>query len=115
MQQVAPEGEAYALHIARWDELEHAISLNYNTVDLLHRVARSIPPNSGLRLRTADISPTDIRLVGEAPQPQAANQFSLNLTKNSDLLAFTWQTPEPKQSARGWEFIFSGTTQAATP
>lgn len=115
VQQVAPEGEAYALHKAKWDELEHAISLNYNTVDILHRVARSIPPDSGLRLRTADISPTEIRLIGEAPQPQAVNQFSLNLTNNNDLLDFTWQMPEPKQSARGWEFVFTGSSGVATP
>jgi hypothetical protein len=115
VRQVAPEGEAYALHIAKWDELEHGINLNYNTVDILHRVARSIPPNSGLRLRTADISPTDIRLIGEAPQAQAVNQFSVNLSKNNDLLAFTWQTPEPRQSARGWEFVFTGTNQSVAP
>jgi hypothetical protein len=105
---VAPEGEAYALHIAKWDELEYGIDLNHNTVDILSRVARSIPASSGLRLKTADISSTEIRLIGEAPQPQAVNQFSLNLSKNNDLAAFEWQTPEPKQSTRGWEFVFTG-------
>ncbi len=112
---IAPEGEAFAAHIAKWDELEHAIDINYNTVDILSRVARSIPPNSGLRLRTADVSPTEIRLIGEAPQPQAVNQFSLNLTKNNDLANFEWQTPEPKQSNRGWEFVFTAATPSATP
>lgn len=107
---IAPEGEAYALHIAKWDELEYALNLNYNTVDILNRVAKSIPPNSGLRLRTADISPAEIRLIGEAPQSQPVNQFSLNLTKNNDLLAFDWQTPNPKQSNRGWEFVFTGSS-----
>jgi len=115
VQSVAPESEAYALHLAKWDELEHGIDLEYNTVDILNRIARSIPPNSGLRLRTADISPTEIRLIGEAPQPQAVNQFSLNLTKNNGLLAFEWQTPEPKQSSRGWEFVFTANTPSTTP
>ncbi|MFD2256037.1 hypothetical protein ACFSSA_05055 [Luteolibacter algae] len=110
---IAPEGEAYALHRAKWDELAYAIDMNYNTVDILNRVARSIPPNSGLRLRTADVSPTEVRVIGEAPQPQAVNQFSLNLSKNNDLLDFDWQTPEPKQSNRGWEFVFTGATQQA--
>ncbi len=72
-------------HRAKWDELEHALDINFNTVDILSRIARSIPPNSGLRLITADISPTEIASIGEAPQPQAVNQFSLNLTKNNDL------------------------------
>ena len=108
--QVSPEGAAYALHIAKWDELEYAIDTNYNTVDILNRVSRSIPPNSGLRLKTAQISPTEIRLIGEAPQAQSVNQFSQNLTNNNDLATFEWQLPEPKQSSRGWEFVFTGTT-----
>jgi hypothetical protein len=112
---VAPEGEAYALHIAKWDELERGIDLNYNTIDILSRVARSIPPNSGLRLTTADIRATEILIIGEAPLPAAVNQFSLNLNNNNDLAAFEWQTPAPRQSNRGWQFTYNGTIPSATP
>lgn len=112
---VAPEGDAYALHIAKWDELEYGIDLNHNTVDILSRIARSIPPNSGLRLTTADITATDINLRGEAPLPAAVNQFSLNLNNNNDLAAFKWETPAPSQTTRGWQFTFTGTTATATP
>lgn len=112
---VAPEGEAYALHIAKWDELEYGIDLNHNTVDILNRIARSIPANSGLRLTTAEISATEINLKGEASQLQPVNQFSLNLNNNNDLVAFEWQTPAPRQTTRGWEFSFTGTTPTATP
>jgi hypothetical protein len=112
---VAPEGEAYALHIAKWDELEYGIDLNYNTIDILHRVARSIPPNSGLRLTTADIRANEILVIGEAPLPAAVNQFSLNLDNNNDLAAFEWQTPAPRQSARGWQFTYTGTIPGTTP
>lgn len=107
-EQAAPEGEAYAQHIAKWDELAFAIDLNNSPVDILSRIAACIPPNSGLRLKTADISPTDIKLMGEAPQLQAVNTFSLKLSKNGDLAKFVWQTPEPNQSTRGWEFVFTG-------
>lgn len=103
----APEGEAYALHIQKWDELSQGIELKHSPVDILNRIASCIPPNSGLRLRTADISASEIKLIGEAPQLQAVNSFSLNLSKNNELLAFTWQTPEPNQSTRGWEFNFA--------
>jgi hypothetical protein len=106
--QAAPEGEAYALHIAKWDELAHAIELTHSPVDILQRIATCIPPGSGLRLKTADVSATEIKLIGEAPQLQSVNGFSLSLTKNNDLAHFTWQTPEPNQSTRGWEFVFSG-------
>ncbi len=112
---VAPEGEAFALHNAKWDELEYGIDLNYNTVDILNRIARSIPANSGLRLTTADISATEINLRGEASQLQPVNQFSLNLSNNNDLAAFEWQIPAPRQTTRGWEFVFSGATPKATP
>ncbi len=112
---VAPEGEAFALHIEKWDELEYGIDLNHNTVDILNRIARSIPADSGLRLTSADISATEISLRGEASQLQPVNQFSLNLKNNNDLYAFEWQTPAPRQSSRGWEFVFSGATPTATP
>ena len=112
---VAPEGEAFALHIAKWDELEYGIDVNYNTVDILNRIARSIPADSGLRLTSADISATEITLKGEAAQLQPVNQFSLNLDNNNDLAAFEWQRPAPRQTSRGWEFNFSGSTLTATP
>jgi len=105
--QVAPEGEVYSLHIAKWDELAPAIELAQSPVDILHRVASCIPPNSGLRLKIAEISASSITLRGEAPQLQAVNTFSLNLSKHNELARFNWQTPEPNQSTRGWEFTFS--------
>jgi hypothetical protein len=106
----APEGEAYALHIAKWDELADALELAHAPVDILSHIATCIPPNSGLRLKTAEISATEIKLIGEAPQLQAVNSFSLSLDKNTDLTRFKWQTPEPNQSTRGWEFVFSAET-----
>ncbi len=112
---IAPEGEAFALHIAKWDELEYGIDVNYNTVDILNRIARSIPANSGLRLTSAEISANEINLRGEAAQLQPVNQFSLNLKNNNDLAAFEWQTPAPRQTSRGWEFVFAGAPPTATP
>ncbi len=104
---VAPDREAYQQHIARWDELSHVIDINNSPVDILSRISSCIPPNSGLRLKIADISSTEIRLTGEAPKLEAVNTFSLKLQKNNDLANFAWQTPEPNQSTRGWEFVFT--------
>ena len=111
----APEGEAYAAHIAKWDELAHAVDLANSPVDILSRISACIPANSGLRLKTADISATEIKLIGEAPQLQAVNSFSKSLSKNTDLANFKWQTPEPNQSTRGWEFVFSAEVPSAQP
>ena len=112
---IAPQQDAFKLHIEKWDELEYGIDLNYNTVDILNRIARSIPPGSQLRLTSAMISPTEIRLEGEAPQPQSVNDFSKNLNNNNDLLSFKWETPEPRQTTRGWGFVFTALPANATP
>ncbi|MGA0846960.1 MAG: hypothetical protein ACO3RV_10485, partial [Luteolibacter sp.] len=104
----APEGEAYTLHVTKWDELADAIDLNHAPVDILQRIASCIPRNSGLRLRIADISATEIKLQGEAPKLDAVNGFNLNLNKNVGLSRYVWQTPEPNQSTRGWEFVYTG-------
>lgn len=106
-ERVAPEGEAYALHVAKWDELAPAIELALSPVDILNGVASCIPPSSGLRLKTAEISAYEVKLTGEAPQFQAVKTFSLNLSKNNELARFKWETPEPTQSTRGWEFVFN--------
>lgn len=111
----APAGEAVAVHYAKWDELASALDLNHDPVDILARVHRSIPPNSGLRLRTAEIAADQVKLVGEAPQFAPVQQFSLALSRNNELAAFAWQNPEPNQSTRGWEFVFTGTTAAFNP
>lgn len=103
----APDSASFAEHMAKWRELSHAIDLTNAPVDILKRIADCIPPNSGLRLKTADISASEVKLQGEAPQLQAVNGFSLKLTKSTDLSQFTWQTPEPSQSTRGWEFRFN--------
>lgn len=104
-----PDAEAFTVHKAKWEELSQVIDLNNSPVDILFRVASCIPPNSGLRLQIAEVSAAEIKLKGEAPQLQAVNTFSLKLQKNPDLTSFTWKTPEPTQSTRGWEFIYDAT------
>ena len=103
-----PEGARYRMHTEKWAELDDVVDLDYSPLDILKRVADCIPPSSGLRLKTADISANEIKLIGEAPTLPPVNTFSLNLKKNRDLARFTWQLPEPNQSTRGWEFVYSG-------
>ena len=105
-----PAGEAVAVHNDKWDELSLALDLNHDPIDILSRVHRSIPQNSGLRMRTAEISAAQITLRGEAPQAPPVQQFSLALNRNNELASFSWHNPEPSQSARGWEFVFTGTS-----
>jgi hypothetical protein len=107
-EEAAPDAADFDLHVAKWEELAPAIDLTHSPVDILNRIASCIPPNSGLRLKTAEISASEIKLMGEAQQLQAVNTFSLRLSKHNELSNFTWQTPEPNQSTRGWEFVFTG-------
>ena len=112
-EQAGPEGAAYTQHMEKWDEIADAVERSNNPVEILKSVALCIPSKSGLRLRTADISSNEIKILGEAPQLQAVNSFSLSLSKSNDLARFGWQTPEPNQSAtRGWEFVFTGEVTA---
>ena len=106
-QATAPDAAAYKVHLGKWSEITHAVDLNYSPVDILYRVSRCIPASSGLRLKTAEITASEITLTGEAQQPAAVNQFSLALRKSNDLAGLVWQTPEPSQSKLGWDFVFN--------
>lgn len=89
-QLAAPENAAYQSHADRWRALADAIDIDHSPVEILHRIAGCIPPNSGLRLTSAEISPYEIRLTGEAPSNEAANQFRLKLRKNTSLGRYDW-------------------------
>ena len=93
--EAAPEGEAYALHIAKWDELADAIDLANSPVDILKRVADCIPPNSGLRLKTADISASEVKLIGEAPQFQAVKPSASTSPKTPTSTNSSGRRPSP--------------------
>lgn len=112
---IAPLADSFRIHTEKWDEIEYGISREYNTVDILNRVAKCIPIHSGLRLKTAKISPDEILLIGEAPQPEAITQFSRNLNRSNDLAAYEWETSNPRQSARGWEFQFTAALPNLAP
>lgn len=104
----APDADAYALHMQRWNELADAVRLDHSPVEIMHRVAACIPRQGGLRLSSADVSAYQVLLVGESPTVQAANQFSLKLGKSQTLERFDWKTPESRQFARGRQFKYEG-------
>ena len=108
----APEAESYTLHMERWHELADAIDIDHAPVEILNRVASCIPANSGVRLTTAEISPYEVYLKGEAPSNEAANQFRLKLRKSASLSRFDpWSLPDPRPSTRGFEFQYRGSSQ----
>jgi hypothetical protein len=114
-QEIAPSVEKFVIHNNKWDELEYAITSEYNTMDILLRIQKCIPPNTGLRLKTAEISATNIRLIGEAPQSQAVTQFASNLKKSNELLNYEWSPGPPQQTAVGWEFTHTANLPQTTP
>jgi len=110
----APEAAQYELHMERWHELADAIDIDHAPVEILHRVAECIPKNAGVRLTTADISPYDVNIQGEAPSNEAANQFRLKLRKSTSLSRYApWSLPDPRPSTRGFEFQYRGSSNSA--
>lgn len=110
-EQIAPRAdrEAYEAHKQLWAELDLVVDLDKSPVELMSRIARAIPPNSGLRLKTAEINAGQIKLNGEATQAAPVSQFSVNLTRESYGLAqYKWDNAPPTNSAKGWAFVFSG-------
>lgn len=106
--EAVPDAAQYTAHMQKWNELQYAIDITHAPVDILHRIAMSIPPRSGLRLTSASVSANEVKLIGEAQTLEAVNSFSLKLNKNNALGQFEWQTPEPSQSKLGWKFAFTG-------
>jgi hypothetical protein len=106
-QLAAPEELAYQDFVNKWSELSKVIDPNQQPLELLYAVHRAIPPKSGLRLREAEISASEIKLKGEAQQASAVSHYDRNLKQSNDL-RFEWSMPEPTQNARGWEFYFTG-------
>lgn len=99
---------AFQEHQARWQELGPVVEAQRSPLEIMLHVANSIPPNSGLRLSTADVGLEQIKITGAAPQSQPVNAFSLALKRNADLSWLEWDNTAPSNSSKGWEFIFTG-------
>lgn len=103
----APEMAAYALHNNRWRELADAIDIDHSPVEILHRIQACIPQNQGVRLTSAEVSPTKVVLSGESPGSEGANQFRLKLRKNASLQRYNWdlRDSEPGKLGRVFKYI----------
>jgi hypothetical protein len=105
--------QEYENHLAMWTELDLVVDGNKAPVDLMSRVAKAIPANSGLRLKIAEINANEIKLTGEAQQAAPVSQFSVNLSRN--LSEFKWDNPPPSNTNKGWTFTFNGVRPDVTP
>ncbi len=104
--EIAPERQAYEAHMMKWNELQEAIDENYWPVDIMDRISECIPPNSALRLNSAEISGYSIKLNGEARDLGSVKSFSKNLEKHNGLSRLDWKFAEPTQNTRGWAFRY---------
>lgn len=108
---ILPEEErlAYAEHKSMWNELDLVVDLDNSPVELMSRVAKAIPPNSGLRLKAAEIDAAMIKLQGEVPQAAPFSQFKVNLNRDSfGLTQYDWEDSQPTNSPKGWNFVLNG-------
>lgn len=106
--EMAPDGEAYAVHVSKWTELGPVVDISKYPVEILYRCAQAIPKDSGLRLKTAEINDGEVKLIGDAGITKPINEFSLNLKKSNLLVGYDWVPQPPNQTAKGWDFVFTG-------
>jgi hypothetical protein len=120
---LGPEITSLQDHSDKWRELEPVVSTDHWPVEQLFRVAGCIPPNSGLRLKRAELSNQleigdsggatlrrSVNLQGEAKELQEVNAFDLNLKRRAELNSYRWSTPAPSETKDGgWGFNFVGT------
>ncbi len=105
----AADRAAYEEHKALWAELDLVVDIDKAPVELMARLAKAIPPNSGLRLKTAEINAGQIKLVGEAPQAAPVSQLNVNLGRDSyGLSQYKWDNAQPTSSPKGWSFVLTG-------
>lgn len=107
---ISPDmSNAMAVHKQEWEELDLMANINRSPVELMERIRKAIPPNQGLRLKSADVDGAEIKLTGEAQQAGPVNTFSLNLGKKAGGLSeFVWSNPPPTSDPKGWKFVFTG-------
>jgi hypothetical protein len=97
-------------HQAKWDELGPVVDVTRNPLEIMLEIQKSIPRNSGLRLKTADINVAEnsVKLLGTAPQSGPVNTFSLALKRNPTLSSWLeWDNQPATKKKDEWEFVFS--------
>jgi Tfp pilus assembly protein PilN len=107
---VAGISEGFSDHQSRWLELGPVVEANRSPMEIMRLIQTCIPPNSGLRLKTADINLAEemIRLDGIAQTSAPVNAFSLALKRNPALADWLqWDNTAPTKTKDGWEFKFS--------
>ncbi|MBB5352256.1 hypothetical protein HNR46_002499 [Haloferula luteola] len=107
---VAGESGVFQEHQSRWDELGPLVDDTHSLLEVMLEIKQAIPPNSGLRLKTADLNLAEdsFRLIGSAPQSSPINVFSLNLKRNPTLRSWLeWSTEPPANKNGSWDFSFS--------
>lgn len=108
---LAPDQGVFDSFQQNWLTIESTVSQRNSTLEILYQIARHIKPQSGLRLKSAEISVDQINISGEAGQPAPINDFSLDLNRSKELNDYKWQTPSPNTDKAGWGFSFSATRQ----
>ena len=116
--EVSGVSTGFQLHQAKWTELAPVVEANRSPMEIMRQIQTCIPPNSGLRLKTADINlpESSIKLIGVAQTSAPVNAFSLALKRNPGLADWLrWDNTAPNKTKDGWEFVFSATPVVEAP
>lgn len=99
----------YEEHVGRWDELAPVVDDERSPLEIMLHIGSAIPRESGVRLENVEINQNEIRIKGAAPESTQVTQFVLNLKRSADLRWIEWPAVAPNNTAKGWEFLFTGT------
>lgn len=79
-------------------------------VDVLNRIAKTMPQGGGFRLTTFTVEgDRDVYLKGSAARADVALRFAQDLKRNKDLAVYQWEIPPPVQQKDGRaEFSYTG-------
>lgn len=83
-------------------------------VDVLDRIAKTMPQGGGFRLTTFTVEgDRDVYLKGSAARSDVVLGFSGSLKRNKELSVYQWETPPPVQQKDGRaEFSYTGKFRA---
>jgi hypothetical protein len=108
LEELKPETESLKLHKAKWNELGPIVDQDQWPVETLLRVSKCMPAAGGIRLRKAEITNNEIRIVGESAQTGPIGQLNAAIKSSDELQRFKFVYGSPSTSANGWEFTTVG-------
>ncbi|MFM7182762.1 MAG: hypothetical protein ACKO2G_15030 [Verrucomicrobiales bacterium] len=113
-EEVTPRAKAMRDVQVQLDDIKSVNLPDALPVDVLNRIAKTMPQGGGFRLTTFTVEgDRDVYLKGSAARADVALRFAQDLKRNKDLTVYQWEIPPPVQQKDGRaEFSYTGKFRA---